>query len=326
MSFKHGGFHDTCVEYEVITANGEVITCGPDTLLFEMMHGTFGTLGILSKLKFKLVPAKPYVKVVYEKYKTLKEYKAAIWRVFKNQDFDFMDGIIHSPTEYALSLGNFVDKAPYTHSYDWTRIYYQSTKERKEDYLKTPDYFFRYENGVTNVAFNNSFVGRLLFGKLMSSTNVLWLAERLHRFIPEKQIPITVDTFIPFSKIDKFMDWYAKEVKHFPLWCVPYRRARDYEWVSEEFFQNNPDELYLDIAVYGMKKKDDVNYYKLIEDKLMEIGGLKTLISSNYYSEEDFWRFWNKPNYDKIKQRTDPNNIFRNLYTKTCKAVMGHES
>src|SRR5688572_14239560 len=30
MSFVHGGFHDTCLEYEVITATGDVLTCTPD--------------------------------------------------------------------------------------------------------------------------------------------------------------------------------------------------------------------------------------------------------------------------------------------------------
>ena len=69
MSFVHGGFHDTCLEYEVITARGEVLACTPDNehhLVFQMMHGSFGTLGILSKLTFKLIPAKPFVQVVYE--------------------------------------------------------------------------------------------------------------------------------------------------------------------------------------------------------------------------------------------------------------------
>src|SRR5438309_1067121 len=73
MSFVHGGFHDTCLEYEVIAATGEVLTCTPDnqhSLIFQMVHGAFGTLGILSKLTFKLIPAKPYVHVVYEKYTT----------------------------------------------------------------------------------------------------------------------------------------------------------------------------------------------------------------------------------------------------------------
>ena len=105
MSYKYGGFHDTCLEYEVITAKGEVLICTPDnenSLLFQMVHGTFGTLGIISKLKFRLIPAKPFVKVTYEKYNNLEDYKSAIWRHFKNKDVDFMYGIIHAPIEYGL--------------------------------------------------------------------------------------------------------------------------------------------------------------------------------------------------------------------------------
>src|SRR5882672_7145356 len=80
MSFAYGGFHDTCLEYEVITATGEVIACRRGELVFEMMHGSFGTLGILSKLVFELVPAKPYVKLEYETHTTLADYQAAIAR------------------------------------------------------------------------------------------------------------------------------------------------------------------------------------------------------------------------------------------------------
>ena len=83
------------------------------------------------------------------------------------------------------------------------------------------------------------------------------------------------------------------------------------------------DNLILDLAIYGMKKKDDKNYYRIIEDELMNIGGIKTLISNNYYSESDFWKIWNKENYDLVKSKTDPDNIFRDLYTKTCRTMMG---
>src|SRR5215510_4730497 len=85
MSFEYGGFHDTCLEYEVITATGEVLTARRDNehrLVFEMMHGSFGTLGVVSRLEFRLVPAKPFVHLVYESYATLAEYKQAIWRRF----------------------------------------------------------------------------------------------------------------------------------------------------------------------------------------------------------------------------------------------------
>ena len=68
-----------------------------------MMHGSFGTLGILSKLTFRLVAGEAVTcTCVYEKYATLEEYQAAIWRHFEARDVDFMDGIIHSPTEYVL--------------------------------------------------------------------------------------------------------------------------------------------------------------------------------------------------------------------------------
>lgn len=80
-----------------------------------MMHGSFGTVGILSKLTFKLVPAKPYVKVRYERYSDVDAYVEGIRRHMSAEDMDFMDGILFSPGELMLSLGTFVDRAPYTH-------------------------------------------------------------------------------------------------------------------------------------------------------------------------------------------------------------------
>jgi len=325
MSYKYGGFHDTCLEYEIITAKGEVLTCTPDNenkLIFQMAHGTFGTLGIISKLTFRLVPAKKFVQVTYEKYETLEDYKAAIWKHFKAKDVDFMDGIIHSPALYVLSVGTFVDEAPYTHSYDWMRVYYKSTKKRKMDHLKTADYFFRYDKGVTT-AHPKTFLGRLIFGKFIGSAELLRIAEKLHKIIPPSTIPVTLDVFIPFSKVSRFMEWYRQEVNFFPLWCVPYRCARKYEWISKDFWRKTEDDLFLDLAIYGMKKRGGKNYYRVLEEGLMELGGLKTLISTNYYTEPDFWKIWNKENYDAVKAKTDPKNIFRDLYTKMCKTSQG---
>ena len=325
MSFRYGGFHDTCFEYEVITARGAVLTCTPEnqnSLVFQMMHGSFGTLGILSKLKFQLVPATPFVKVEYEKYTSFADYRAAIWRHYQAGDLDFMDGIIHSPGEYVLSVGRFVDSAPYTSSYDWMKIYYLSTHTRTEDYLATDDYLFRYDRGVTN-PHPKSFLGRLLFGKLWSSGRALRAADKLHFLFNDEKPTITLDVFVPLSKVEEFLIWYERELGHFPLWCVPYKRVHDYEWINDELYAHLDDEMFLDLAIYGMKQTGDVNYHKLIEDKLRELGGIKTLIAHNYYTEAEFWETWNKPNYDRVKAITDPDNLFRDLYTKTCKAAMG---
>jgi FAD/FMN-containing dehydrogenase len=325
MSFRYGGFHDTCVEYEIITGNGDVIVCTPDgdnRLMFEMMHGTFGTLGVLSLLKFRLIPAKPFVKIVYERYDRLDDYLASVRRHFERQDVDFMDGMIHSPRSFVLCTAWLVDQAPYTNKYDWMKVYYESTRERAEDYLRTPDYLFRYDRGVTNVHPKSS-IGRFLLGRFLGSSELLRMAERLRAFLPRTRPGVTLDVFIPFSKVDAFLAWYEEELRHFPLWFVPYRRIRDYEWLSEDFYRGNQDSLFLDLAIYGMKQDGDKNYYKIIEDKLLELGGMKTLISHNFYSEDDFWKIWNRDNYAKAKAIGDPNNVFRDLYTKTCVAAQG---
>ena len=311
MSFKVGGFHDTCLEYEVIDARGGVITCTPDDLLFQMMHGSFGTLGILSKLTFRLTPAKRFVKVTYEHYRTLDEYRAAIVRHSERQDVDFMDGIIHSPRHYVLSVADFVDDAPYANRYGWSKAYYRSTAKRADDYLRTPDYFFRYDHGVTHV------------NPLLGSSQALRAAEKLNWLLSREKPTIILDVFLPISKMPEFLDWYGREFGYFPLWCVPYRRPRDYEWVAPEVFARSPDELWVDLAIYGMKQRGERNYHKLMEDKLRELGGIKTLISHNYYTPDEFWATWNRENYQAVKALTDPDNIFRDLYTKTCKAAMG---
>ncbi len=326
MSFQHGGFHDTCLEYEIITASGDVLTCTPDnehSLIFQMMHGSFGTVGILSRLVFRLVPAKPYVHLRHEKHTSIDSYLESIWSHYERRDVEFMDGIIHSNTQLSLCVGEFVDSAPYTNRYDWLKVYYQSTAKRHEDYFKTPHYFFRYDQGVTNVH-PKSFLGRLLLGKFLGSTEILKLAEKLRWWVLNDDRPdVTVDTFLPFSKLKEFLLWYAEDFDHFPLWCVPYRRVHDYEWLTDSFWKGMDDELMIDIAIYGMKQRGETNYYRLMEKKLQELNGIKTLISYNYYPEDEFWQIFNRPNFEAVKAITDPNNIFRNLYEKTCQAAMG---
>lgn len=325
MSFRYGGFHDTCLAYEVLSAAGERLECTPDNehgLIFQMMHGAFGTLGILTRLTFRLIPAAPYVHVVYETHPTLAAYQAAIRRHTDAGDVDFMDGMIHGPASHVLSVGRFTDAAPYANRYDWLKVYYRSTLTRREDYLRTADYFFRYDNGVTNVHPRTA-LGRLLLGRFLHSSEILRLAEMIRRLRDNDRPDVTVDVFIPFSRLGAFMAWYTRSVGHFPLWCVPYRRVRDYEWLAPEVFEGITDDLFVDLAIYGMRQPAGRNVYKEIEEALVPLHGVKTLISHNYYAPDAFWTIWNRANYTAVKKLTDPHNVFRDLYSKTCRAARG---
>src|SRR5512134_2341410 len=54
MSYRHGGFHDSALEYELVTGAGEVMRVSPEREpeIFHMIHGSYGTLGILTQLTF----------------------------------------------------------------------------------------------------------------------------------------------------------------------------------------------------------------------------------------------------------------------------------
>jgi FAD/FMN-containing dehydrogenase len=320
-SFRHGGFHDTCTAYEVVTAKGDVLECTPDNehaLVFQMLHGTFGTLGLVSKLTFRLGPCLPYVHVVYDRHASLAAFQAAVRDHCQRSGWDFIDGFIHSPRHFVLALGRYVDRAPYTHAYDWTRVFCESTRNRTEDFLKVEDYFFRYDHGVTNVH-PKSYAGRLLFGKFMSSARLLALASRLRRWLPAERPDVTVDTFLPMSSVEPFLGWYEKAFGFYPVWVVPYRRVRDYEWLSPRFWSGVADDLFLDLAVYGMPQPPGRNLYKELEAALDRVGGVKSLISHNFYDEQAFWRTWNEANYRAAKRVTDPAGVFGDLYAKTCR-------
>ncbi|MBK7075013.1 MAG: FAD-binding oxidoreductase [Myxococcales bacterium] len=306
-SFRHGGFHDTCLAYEVVTATGEVLTCTPehDPLTFQMMHGTFGTLGVLTKLTFQLIPARPWVHVVRQRFDQLDAFLAAMRAHQRADDVDFMDGMIYAPDELVLTVGRFVDEAPAGHG-ERPR----AARDADEAYLATEAYYFR-DRGVgrANRMFDVNALGRI--GQ--------WFQRLVHADHPD----LTLDVLVPLSRAPTFLAWYQRTIGHYPVGCMPYRPGHRYEWLAPAVFAGVTDDLYVDLAVAGAPQPAGRNYYRELERALAGFGGVKTLRSHNYYDEHEFWRTWNRPNYARVKRRTDPQNVLRDLYDKTCRASHG---
>ncbi|MBI3557005.1 MAG: FAD-binding oxidoreductase [Deltaproteobacteria bacterium] len=325
MSYRYGGFHDSCEEYEIITGEGKVLTCSPrqEPLLFEMVHGSYGTLGILTRLTFKLVPAKQFVKMEYRKFNNFPAYQAEMLRLCKTTEFDFIDGIVHSRDNFVLCLGNFVDKAPYVSNYRWLNIFYKSTAEKSEDYLTTFDYCFRYDTEchwiTKSVPLLEQKPVRFAVGKfVLGSTNLIKWSKRLDSLLKLKKRPdVVCDIFIPARRFNDFWKWYEKDFDFFPLWVIPYRIPKMYGWVSKTHGARMQGDLMIDCAVYGKPNGHaSVDYSKMLEDKTYELDGVKTLISRNHYTKERFWEIYNRENYDQAKLRLDPKAVFPGLFEK----------
>jgi FAD/FMN-containing dehydrogenase len=321
MSHKHGGFHDSCLELEVVSGTGEVLRCSraENRDVFEMIHGSYGALGIITKLKFELIPAKPFVHMEYQRHESFESFNEQMQEQCAALDVDFVDAIVHSRDQFVLCLGRFIDAAPHTSSYTGSEIFYQSTLRLKEDFLTTYDYLFRYDTdchwATRAIPGISTKIGRRLFGRLfLGSTKLLNWSRRLRPILKyQRHLPVVIDLLIPKRRFAEFYRWYEREIGYYPLWIVPYRMPVPYRWVSEE----HRSDLYVDVAVYGLPNDiPGVNYSKLLEDQTFALGGVKTLISENHYDESTFWKIYDRTAYDDVKRRTDPGNLFRDVYQK----------
>src|SRR5690348_11251281 len=67
-SYKQGLFDDICLEYEIILGDGTILQASENERsdIFFSIPWSYGTLGLLSLMKIKLVSALPYIHVTYQ--------------------------------------------------------------------------------------------------------------------------------------------------------------------------------------------------------------------------------------------------------------------
>jgi FAD/FMN-containing dehydrogenase len=326
MSYKYGGFHDTCREYEVVTGTGERRIVGPeqDAELFHMLHGSYGTLAILTSIVFELVQAKEYVELTYHRHSTFEDFDADMRERCAADDFDFVDGIIHAPDELVLCLGRFTGSAPSVSSYRGEEIFYKSTRRLERDHMTTFDYCFRYDTEAhwlsrTAPPLEWKWVRRLVGRWFLGSTNLIKWSNRLGSLLGRvmRRPDVAVDVFIPSNRFDDFWRWYARDFDYWPLWIVPYRIEEPYPWIAPGHAAKMTDQLMIDCAVYGKRNwARDVDWSQVLEDKTYELGGIKTLISRNHYSKERFWEIYDRDGWLAAKRELDPAGLFKDLYEK----------
>jgi FAD/FMN-containing dehydrogenase len=333
MSYRYGGLHDSCLEYEVITGTGEVVILTPegDPELFHMMHGSYGTLGVLSQVTLKLYPARPYVKVENRLHTTFAAFWADLLERCERADFTFVDGIIHGSDAFVLCLGEYADEAPYTSDYEHEEIYYKSTLSKREDYMTASQYFFRYDTEChwlsrTGPGLENRWV-RKLFGRyLLGSTNLIQWSNRFKGPLKliKRRPELTIDVFIPEPRFEEFFAWYEDVIDFYPLWIVPYRMPQMYAFLDDDYASNVDTHFVIDAAIYGRPNNDKhVDLSEVLEHKVHELNGFKTLISRNHYTEEEFWRVFDRPRYDVAKARLDPEDLFGNVYQRFAPSRYG---
>jgi FAD/FMN-containing dehydrogenase len=332
-SFRYGFVHETVEEIEVLTGDGKIINCRKDNEhreLFFAFANSYGSLGYILKLKAQLIPARPYVHIQHQKFADPTLYFQTLQSLTsQKQIYDFVEGAIFSKTEMVISTGKFVDSAPYTSNYRYMNIYYQSLRNKMDDYLTTGDFIWRWDPDwfwcSKHFGMNNRLL-RLLFGKWMLKSTVYWkirsycsqnslLRWLLEQFSSPAE-SVVQDICIPIANAPEFLHFLFQNIGITPIWVCPYQSYLDTN--PYPLLPTDPSSLYIDFGFWDLvPSKQTKGYYnRLIEQKTTELQGFKSLYSDCFYPEEAFWEIYPRSKYMELKQKYDPSHNLKSLYEK----------
>ncbi len=329
-SFKHGLFHDTCLEYEMVLGNGELITTSP-TQNSDLFYGTacsYGSLGIITLVKMRLIPAKDFVQL---KYQLVKSFEEAVNLTEKKvgEAVNFVDGIIFAKNRSVIMTGNFVDKndLPITtfskRIDEWFYIHADKISKRHETYeeiIPIRDYLFRYDRGAfwMGYYFFNYFkipftkITRYLLDRISKTRTLYHLAHATNM----SQQYFVQDLSMPRESVFEFMQFVDNELHIYPLWICPLRPGKD-----DKFSPNSiKTDLVINVGVWGEASGGYDNFIRVnrdVENKVQELGGRKVLYAHAYYPKNEFWKVYDHAWYNALRERYFATSVFPDIYDKT---------
>ena len=337
-SFKYGLVHETLLELEVLTGDGRVLACRPDNEHRDLFYGfpnSYGTLGYALKLRARAIPVKPFVELTHRRFGRADAYFEAL-RAACAGGADFVDGVAFGREDLYLNECRFVDAAPHASDYTFENIYYRSIREKERDYLAVGDFIWRWDTDwfwcSKNLGAQVPWIRRLYGrGRLGSRTyqkimrwNSRWGFTRMFEGLRAGHAESVIqDVDVPLENAAEFLEFFQREIGLAPVWICPVVATRD----ADKFplYSMRPGRTYVNFGFWDVLRRPDRygagHFNRLIEDRVISLGGIKSLYSDSYFSREAFWRAYGGDAYRALKEKYDPRRVFPDLYDK---CVMRH--
>ncbi|KAJ6643622.1 Delta(24)-sterol reductase [Pseudolycoriella hygida] len=106
-SHLYGLFQHICVSYELVLADGSAIKCSKDenSELFYAVPWSYGTLGFLTAVEIKIIPASKYIRLKYEPVRGLKSLCQQFDKAASNKNNCFVEALQFSTDEAVIMTG-----------------------------------------------------------------------------------------------------------------------------------------------------------------------------------------------------------------------------
>ena len=337
-SFRNGLPHESVVELDILTGAGEVVTASPTVHqdLYRGFPNSYGTLGYAVRLRIDLEPVEPFVALRHLRFHSFTDLLATMDRVIATGDVDgdrvdYLDGVVFSADESYLCLGTKTAAAGPVSDYTGQHIYYRSIQHddgATYDRLTIHDYLWRWDTdwfwcseafGAQRPLIRRLWPRRFrrssFYWKLMRYEQRFHIGDRLERLggRPPRE-RVVQDVEVPIERCAEFVDWFLVTVPIEPIWLCPLR-VQGGDW---PLYPIRSQQTYVNVGFWSTvpvgSTEGEMN--RLIERKVSELHGHKSLYSDSYYSPEEFGRLYGGGTYRTAKKRYDPDSRLLDLYAK----------
>ncbi|KAJ2940993.1 hypothetical protein O0L34_g13118 [Tuta absoluta] len=341
-SHVHGLFQHICLQYELVLADGSVVTCSKDDNadLFYAVPWSYGTLGFLTSVVLKIVPAKKYVRLEYHPYSTLKELSARFSaESLKPNPHQFVEALLFTRENGVVMVGDMTDEigsdgklnpiGKWYSRWFFTQVHdHMVAGVKKVEYIPLRDYYHRHTRSLfwelqDIISFGNQPLFRYLFGwlmppevsllKLTQPDAVKQLYERAH---------VIQDMLVPVDKLESAIQVFHEEFQVYPIWLCPFKL---FNLPGQLKVHSGDWQMFVDIGVYGVPKaKGYVTEpsTRRVESFVMKNHGFQMLYADTYTTREEFRRMFDHTLYDSVREKMlHCKEAFPEIYGKINKSV-----
>ncbi|HET7133789.1 MAG TPA: hypothetical protein VFJ95_16155, partial [Gammaproteobacteria bacterium] len=318
---------------DVLLPSGRIVTARADNEyadLFAALPNSYGTLGYILRAKIALHPAAPYVHLHMQRFNKIQEYLDAMEAATRSPDLAFVEGLFFEDKRFYLMTGRFVERAAEVDDIVRKDVFYRLVERRRDIYLKTFDYIFRYdpdwfwnvpETGLYNLFRRHapeSWRNSAFYTKYVATKNKLLGKIGLRDTGVE---PLIQDWEVPWARGAELIQFSLENVplEGRPWAAVPIKTPR-----RSTLYPITPNELYFNLGCYCQVRRPPgqapYHYTRIMDQKCFELGGIKMLYSSSFLNEAEFDALYNGASYRALKQKYDAAGDAQTLYKKVAYA------
>jgi FAD/FMN-containing dehydrogenase len=130
---------------------------------------------------------------------------------------------------------------------------------------------------------------------------------------------VVQDVEVPIERCADFVEWFLQNVPIEPIWLCPLRLRDSADGgASWPLYPLKAHHTYVNIGFWSSVPvgPEEGHTNRLIEKKVAELDGHKSLYSDAYYTRDEFDELYGGEVYNTVKKTYDPDSRLLDLYSK----------